>query len=101
MSKGERERKTSPDFNDISNIHADAFCCFVLSFLAASSVSPARRIQPSLRLGCERRKRNEKSCRSVSVRLSTGERGQENDGRERSSVVVLGRTNGRSDGENR
>lgn len=51
MSKGERERKTSPDFNDISNIHADAFCCFVLSFLAASSVSPARRIQPSLREG--------------------------------------------------
>lgn len=31
----ERERKTSLGFNDISNIHADAFCCFVLSFSAA------------------------------------------------------------------
>lgn len=47
----ERERKTSPDFNDISNIHADAFCCFVLSFLSASSASPARRTHPSLREG--------------------------------------------------
>lgn len=34
----ERERKTSLGFNDISNIHADAFCCFVLSFSAALPV---------------------------------------------------------------
>ncbi len=39
MSKGERERKTGLGFNDISNIHADAFCCFVLSF---SDALPAR-----------------------------------------------------------
>ncbi len=116
MRERERERKkTSPDFNDISNIHADAFCCFVLSFLSASSTSPARRTHPSLRqgrgmrekeggkkqveirktsyrasnwaitknllcsqsylrLGCERRKRNEKSCRSMRVCVYTQER---------------------------
>lgn len=35
MGERESERKTSLGFNDISNIHADAFCCFVLSFSTA------------------------------------------------------------------
>lgn len=39
MREREREKKTSLGFNDISNIHADAFCCFVLSF---STALPAR-----------------------------------------------------------
>ena len=40
----EREGKTSLGFNDISNIHAHAFCCFVLSFSAAqlATHAPAR-----------------------------------------------------------
>lgn len=33
--RGREREKTSLGFNDISNIHADAFCCFVLSFSAA------------------------------------------------------------------
>jgi hypothetical protein len=58
----ERER-TSLDFNDISNIHADAFCCFVLlSFSTALLLeTPApRHTHPNTGEGGQRGKRRGK-----------------------------------------